>query len=93
MAASSSANACCLRFSSMPFAAAESSLVLAAAVPKALLVEDRAETPDLTFVLLLMCIKGKGKTGEKKKKKQKQKKSTSDDMKSKHYKSRAVNEK
>lgn len=42
----------------MPLAAAaaadaESSLVLAATVPKALLVEDRAETPVLTFVRLL----------------------------------------
>lgn len=54
MAASSSARACCRNASSMwPFPVC-SSRVLLAAVPNAVLVEDRADTPDFTLVLLLL---------------------------------------
>jgi len=54
MAASSSARACCRSASSMwPFPV-WSSRALLAAVPNALLVEDRADTPDFTLVLLLL---------------------------------------
>lgn len=54
MAASSSARACCRNASSMwPFPVC-SSRALLAAVPNAVLVEDRADTPDFTLVLLLL---------------------------------------
>lgn len=54
MAASSSARACCRSASSMwPFPVC-SSRALLAAVPNAVLVEDRADTPDFTLVLLLL---------------------------------------
>lgn len=52
MAASSSASTCCFSDSSMPLVC-ESRRALAAAVPNAVLVEDRADTPDFTLVLLL----------------------------------------
>lgn len=54
MAASSSARACCRSASSIwPFPV-WSSRALLATVPNALLVEDRADTPDFTLVLLLL---------------------------------------
>lgn len=54
MAASSSARACCRSASSIwPFPVC-SSRALLAAVPNAVLVEDRADTPDFTLVLLLL---------------------------------------
>lgn len=54
MAASSSARACCRSASSIcPFPAWSRRLLLAAG-PNAVLVEDRADTPDFTFVLLLL---------------------------------------
>lgn len=52
MAASSSARAWSFRFSSMPLAGV-SKRPLATTFPKALLVEDNADTPDLTFFWLL----------------------------------------
>lgn len=50
IAASSSANACSFKLSSIPFAC-ESSRPLA--MPNALLVVDKADTPDRTFFWLL----------------------------------------
>lgn len=54
MTASSSARACCRSASSMwPFPVS-SSRALLAAVPNAVLMEDRTDTPDFTLVLLLL---------------------------------------
>lgn len=52
MAASSSARICNFRFSSIPLEA--SNLPFATTLPKALLVDDKAVTPDLTFFWLLL---------------------------------------